>query len=62
MVKDSYKVKGMIVVCGLLVFKEFVVNEDVFIVVVIWVEGGILIGRINMLFMVYGGMQCGIYG
>lgn len=46
----------MIVVSGLLVFKEFVVNDNVFIVVVIKVVGGVLLGCMNMFLVVYGGM------
>lgn len=61
-VKDSYLVKGFIVVFGSLVFKDLVVQCDVFIVECLCVVGVICLGKINMLFMVNGGMQCGVYG
>ena len=61
-VKDSYLVKGLMVVFGSSVFKDLVVQRDVFSVERLRAVGVICLGKINMLLMVNGGMQCGVYG
>ncbi|KXH37983.1 hypothetical protein CSAL01_07914 [Colletotrichum salicis] len=62
MVKDSYKVKGMVAATGSPAFEHLVSNEDAFLVKLIQDAGGVLIGRTNMPAMACGGMQRGIWG